>query len=176
MHKPGIIALRPLTLADFFEGAFKTIRRNPTAMVGLAALVTSAFMIVPVLISLSLAALGELSTGDTGAPFGLTDSGFDNGSSTGMLAIASNLGAFFGLFATVVLNGMLVRVVAEAVLGRRTTIAEAWVATRGRLWRLIGLMLLNLVFVMVLFAAVVVVSVVVGFQAGSVQGSWSACR
>ena len=29
VHKPGVVALRPLALGDFFDGAFKTIRRNP---------------------------------------------------------------------------------------------------------------------------------------------------
>ena len=33
VHKPGVLALRPLGLGDFFDGAFKTIRLNPRAMV-----------------------------------------------------------------------------------------------------------------------------------------------
>src|SRR6478672_6895073 len=60
VHKPGVVPLRPLGLGDFFDGAFKTIRRNPRAMVGLAALVTTAFMVVPVLVTLLLAAAGHL--------------------------------------------------------------------------------------------------------------------
>ena len=60
VHKPGVVALRPLGLGDFFDGAFKTIRGNPTAMVGLAALVTTVFMVVPVIVTLALAAAGHL--------------------------------------------------------------------------------------------------------------------
>ena len=118
MHKPGVVALRPLTLGDFFDGAFKTIRRNPKAMVGLSALVTTAFMVVPVLVTLALAALGHLGMSFSFDPATSSDgfSAFDSGAGHA----ASYLGTFFGLFATVVLNGMLVRVVAEAVLGRRT--------------------------------------------------------
>ena len=61
---------------------------------------------------------------------------------------------------------MLVHVVAEAVLGRRTTIGAAWAATRGRMWRLVGLMLTTLVLALVLFAVPVVVGVAVGLRAG----------
>ena len=164
VHKPGVVALRPLTLGDFFDGAFKTIRRNPKAMVGLSALVTTAFMVVPVLVTLALAALGHLEMSFSFAPAGSSDgfSAFDSGAVT----IASYLGTFFGLFATVVLNGMLVRVVAEAVLGRRTTIGEAWSATRGRLLPLVGLMLLDLLVVTVLIGLPVTVGVLVGYAMG----------
>ncbi len=41
LHKPGTVPLRPLTLGDFFDGAFTTIRRNPRATIGVAALVTA---------------------------------------------------------------------------------------------------------------------------------------
>ena len=37
LHKPGTVPLRPLTLTDFFDGAFTTIRRNPRATIGVAA-------------------------------------------------------------------------------------------------------------------------------------------
>ena len=60
VHKPGVVALRPLGLGDFFDGAFKTIRGNPVAMVGLAALVTTVFMVVPTVVTLLLAAAGHL--------------------------------------------------------------------------------------------------------------------
>ena len=62
----------------------------------------------------------------------------------GAVSLVSNLGTLFGAVAAgVVLNGMLVRVVAEAVLGRKTSVGEAWAAVRGRLLRLFGLTLLN---------------------------------
>jgi hypothetical protein len=161
VHKPGVVALRPLALGDFFDGAFKTIRLNPRAMVGLAALVTSVFMAVPVLLSLALAALGELSTGSGTA--GLAGVG-------GGALVLTYLGSFLGLLASVVLNGMLVHVVAEAVLGRRTSIGAAWTATRGRMWRLVGLMLTTFVLALVLFGVPVAVGVGVGLRAGVAAG------
>ncbi|MEO5709780.1 MAG: hypothetical protein ABIQ59_08150 [Nocardioidaceae bacterium] len=162
VHKPGVVALRPLGLGDFFDGAFKTIRRNPWAMVGLAALVSTAFMVVPVVITLSLAAAGRLSV-----DFGLDATSGSAGSfDVGAITLATYLGPFFGLFATVVLNGMLVRVVAEAVLGRRTTVGEAWAATRGRLFRLAGLMLLDFVVVVLLLGVPFGLGLVVGARSG----------
>jgi hypothetical protein len=159
VHKPGVVALRPLKLGDFFDGAFKTIRRNPKAMVGLAALVSTVAMVIPVLLTLLLAASGNLSF-----DLGGTSDGELPGFGTGAVSVVSNLGGLFGAIATVVLNGMLVRVVAEAVLGRKTTIGQAWAAVRGRLLRLFGLTLLNILLAVVVFAIPVVIAVVVGVQ------------
>jgi len=167
VHKPGVVALRPLGLGDFFDGAFKTIRRNPRSMVGLAALVTTAFLVVPVVLTLGLAGLGELQVETSGDQASDQDLGV---AGIGAVAVASYLGPFFGFFATVLLNGMLVHVVAEAVLGRRTTAGQAWAATRGRMWRLVGLMLLNLLVVVLLTGLPVLVGVLTGVQAGAAAG------
>ena len=157
----GVVALRPLRLGDFFDGAFKTIRRNPKAMVGLAALVSTAAMVIPVVLTLVLAAGGQLSfdlngTSDSEMP----------GFGTGAVSLVSNLGALFGAIATVVLNGMLVRVVAEAVLGRKTSIAEAWAAVRGRLLRLFGLTLLNILAALLIVGIPIAIGILVGVSSG----------
>ncbi len=164
-HRPGVVPLRPLRLGDFFDGAFTTIRRNPTAMVGLAAAVTSLFLVVPALATLVLAGAGGLSfdlSGDTVAGLEALGSG-------GVTAL-SYLGTVFGALATVVLNGLLVRVVAEAVVGRRTSAAAAWAATRGRLLRLLGLTALNLAVVLVLVAVPVGLGVLAGVRLGMAEG------
>jgi hypothetical protein len=161
VHKPGVVALRPLGLGDMFDGAFRTIRRNPRSMLGLAALVTTVFMVVPVLMTLGAAAAGALSVD-------LTDTGDD---SALVLSYGSSaLGDVFGFFATVVLTGMLVHVVAEAVLGRRTGIGEAWSATRGRLLRLLGLTVLTSLALVLVLALPVGVGVLVGLTLGLWQG------
>ena len=123
VHKPGVVALRPLGLGDFFDGAFKTIRRNPKAMVGLAALVTTAFMVVPVAGDRwSLAAAGHLDASTCGRdPVGEA-----RRRSTACAVSLGELtsGSFFGLFATDRAQRHARPVVAEAVLGRRTTIGR----------------------------------------------------
>jgi hypothetical protein len=166
VHKPGVVPLRPLVLGDLFDGAFTTIRRNPGAMVGLAAAVTTAFLAVPVVVTLVLAGTGNLSdpmadvTSSTGSPAAL-----ELGST-----LLSYLGTVFAALATVVLNGLLVRVVAEAVLGRRTTAGQAWSATRGRLLRLLGLTALNMLVVLALVGVPVGLGVLAGFSVGIAVG------
>ena len=167
-HKPGVVPLRPLSLGDLYDGAFTTIRRNPRAMVGLAAAVTALFMVVPVALALLLASTGDLTasfrggSGDGAEPFG--------GVGTGALGGVSNLGTLFGALASVVLNGMLVHVVAEAVLGRRTDIGAAWATARPRLLPLVGLTLLNGLTVAVLLGLPVLVGVLTGLTSGLAFG------
>ena len=167
-HKPGVIALRPLSVGDFYDGAFKTIRRNPKAMVGLAALVTTVFMVIPVLLTLALAAAGELTLDILGDPALGEDPSAQVGS--GALGLVTNLGTLFGVLATIVLNGMLVNVVAEAVLGRKTSIGEAWAATRGRLLRLVGLTLVNMTVLVVALGVPLGLGILAGFTIGVAEG------
>ena len=166
MHKPGVVALRPLTLGDLFDGAFTTIRRNPTAMVGLAAGVSTVFLVVPAVLTLVLAATGGLSFDRSAGSNGEVSSLLASGGPT----LLSYLGTLFGALATVVLNGMLVRVVAEAVLGRRTTAGQAWAATRGRLLRLVGLTAVNTLVALLLLGLPVAAGVLAGFTIGVGQG------
>jgi hypothetical protein len=166
VHKPGVVALRPLTLGDLFDGAFTTIRRNPTAMVGLAAGVSTVFLVVPAVLTLVLAATGGLSFDRSAGSNGEVSSLLASGGPT----LLSYLGTLFGALATVVLNGMLVRVVAEAVLGRRTTAGQAWAATRGRLLRLVGLTAVNTLVALLLLGLPVAAGVLAGFTIGVGQG------
>jgi hypothetical protein len=166
VHKPGVVALRPLTLGDLFDGAFTTIRRNPTAMVGLAAGVSTVFLVVPAVLTLVLAATGGLSFDRPAGSDGELSSLLASGGPT----VLSYLGTLFGALATVVLNGMLVRVVAEAVLGRRTTAGQAWMATRGRLLRLVGLTAVNTLVALLLLGLPVAAGVLAGFTIGVGQG------
>jgi ABC-type sugar transport system permease subunit len=161
VHQPGVVALRPLRLGDFFDGAFKTIRRNPAAMVGLAALVTTVFLVIPVVLTLVLASTGDLSrpllsSSDPQVDLSSVDAG----------TALSVLGTLVGALATVVLNGMLVQVVAQAVLGRRTTPGQAWAATRGRLLRLVGLTALSSLVAVLLIGVPVAAGVLAGVGGG----------
>jgi hypothetical protein len=89
---------------------------------------------------------------------------------SGVPTLHRYLGTLFGALATVVLNGMLVRVVAEAVLGRRTTAGQAWAATRGRLLRLVGLTAVNTLVALLLLGLPVAAGVLAGFTIGVGQG------
>ena len=52
------------------------------------------------------------------------------------------IGLLLVAFGTILVTGMIAHVTAAAAVGRRLTLGEAWAATRGKRWRLIGLALL----------------------------------
>lgn len=136
--QPGVVPLRPLGLGDLLGGAVQTIRRNPAATTGTALLVTALFMLVPVLASVALGASG------TGGDFDLTSSEDPFGGSGGVAYYGITvLSALLSALASVVISGLMVRVVGAAVVGRPMRAGEAWRRTRGRLPALVGLSLLG---------------------------------
>jgi hypothetical protein len=161
-HKPGAIPLRPLVLNDFFDGAFRIIRYNPKATIGAAVLVSAVAMVVPIVISLASGSTGGLGA-DTGAD-PITDSQIaDLLWALGGLFLGSQLQAIGLLY----VSGMIAHVTSAAAVGRRLSIGEAWAATAGKRWRLLGMsFLLGLaVLAAVGVAAGVLVVGVVAFDA-----------
>jgi hypothetical protein len=121
------IPLRPLGIGELLDATFSTIRRNPRATVGLAALLVALQQVLSV--GLQLAANGVptlVGAGDDTVSIETLIGGF--GGLTGML-VAAVLGA--------VLTGMLVVVVSEDVLGRRVTVVDVWRRIRPRIWALL---------------------------------------
>ncbi len=136
VHQPGVVPLRPLTLGDMFGGSTLTIRRNPAATVGLAALVKLVFMLVPVVVTLVLGFGDHLPSMDL-------ESDPDANPMAGVgLNAASLVSGVFSALAGIVVTGLVMRAVEQAVVGRRLPAAEAWRSVRGRLWALLGLALL----------------------------------
>ncbi|WP_341925611.1 hypothetical protein [Nocardioides psychrotolerans] len=140
-HKPGAIALRPLGLGDMYDGAFRIIRFNPRATVGSAVLVASVTMAIPVLVT-------ALLTFTVGAVLDETGGGGSE--------LIGGIGSFGSLFVGLALlqvglvfvTGMVAHVTHAAAVGRRLSLGEAWAATRGKRWRLLGLtLLINLVWI-----------------------------
>lgn len=127
----GGIPLRPLSVGDILDGTFTTIRRNPRATIGLAALLVTVQQI--------------LVTGLTFLTDGLpTSADLETGSGLDAILSLQVLGGLGGLIGTLlsavigaVLTGMLVVVVSEDVLGRRVTVREVWARIRPRLWALL---------------------------------------
>ncbi|GAA4956113.1 hypothetical protein GCM10023224_47340 [Streptomonospora halophila] len=152
--RPGVVALRPMTLGDVFNGAFGYIRQNPKATLGLAVIVTALFSIVT-----SIGLGGYLSdygtivqetledpygpTADDPMPFELWS------------IVAMYSGALLGYVGQIVLTGLLAAVVGLAVLGRRLSMREALQVARGRMLALFGVALL-LLLLSVLWTALVV--------------------
>lgn len=132
-HKPGAMPLRPLGLGDMYDAAFRVIRFNPKATVGSSVLVAAVAMSLPIIVTAVLTATVEVTleddmSTDTSSALGLAGS-------FGSLAVGLVLFVFGGLLVT----GMIAHVVAAAAVGRRLSLGEAWAATRGKRWRLVGL-------------------------------------
>lgn len=166
LNKPGTVALRPLGLGDILDGAFSTMRRNPRATIGMGALVTLAFMTVPILITVIMQASGNLTAI-------LTDPNSVQG------ATASQFGSFFAVIAamvlagsvsTIVVSGLIVPVVNRAALGEKITAGDAWQRARGRLLALIGLSLLGLLLGVVATGVAVFMAYAIGGVGGVLTG------
>ncbi|WP_418063891.1 hypothetical protein [Pimelobacter simplex] len=139
-HKPGALPLRPLTLGNMYDGAFRIIRFNPKATVGAAVMVTAVAMLIPVVVTTVLtftAGLAVDSSGELPADATLGDA-------LGALAAYGSLlvSMFLAQIGVVFVTGMIAHVTRAAAVGRRLSLGEAWAATHGKRWRLLGLTLL----------------------------------
>lgn len=143
-HKPGVIPLRPLTLGDIYDGAFKTIRRSPGATVGAAVLVSSVAMLIPLLLGGLIVRLADVSVSMTETEDSAAFTGLLNGTQYGG-SLVQALGLIF-------VTGIVSLVVASATLGRRISLGEAWQGTHGKRWRLLGLSLFLSLMVLLMIA------------------------
>lgn len=135
--RPGIIPLRPLSLGELWDGAFRAVRSNPKPLLGTSAVV----VVIITALTLALQALLqgrllEIEQDPTATPEQLLDS-FSSGA-PGFLG-GYLLTTVLTLVATAVLTGVVTVSVSTAVLGRRTPGAELWRRVRERLWALVGL-------------------------------------
>jgi hypothetical protein len=119
------IPLRPLGVGELLDGTFSTIRRNPRATVGLAALLVALQQVISLAVQLATNGLPTQVGGETPS-IQVLIGGF--GGITSAL-VAAVIGA--------VITGMLVVVVSEDVLGRRVTAADVWRRIRPRVWALL---------------------------------------
>src|SRR5262245_42554696 len=126
--KPGVIPLRPIAVGEILDGAFTSIRRNPRATLGIAAVVLTISGIITTSLELLLLSQLGLNTG--------TDQTLTGAQLAGMLAVAVPSGLTALLLAFIVqilLTGLLTAVVGRSVLGDRITAGEAWRIARPRL-------------------------------------------
>lgn len=161
--KPGVVPLRPLSLGDIFGGAFATIRGNPAATLGLSLIVHLIVAVPSLILTLWLK--------DAAFPNGInfnpdTTSGGGMSSSIDLNA-ASLIAQVFSYIGGIVLAGMLVVVVSEAVLGRRITMGGTWARIRPRIWALLGMTVLLLLGALLAIAVVVGIIVLVAATAGT---------
>ena len=115
--QPGIIPLRPLTVGELFNGAFQAVRVNPQTMFGFSfAIMAVVGLVQAFFASSSTSSLTRaLSSGDT------EDLVYSLGSSMGSITTSG-----LTMLATAFLSGMLALTVWDAVLGRKSSPADAW--------------------------------------------------
>lgn len=152
-----MVPLRPLGLGEILAGAFGYIRANPLVTLGVAAVVTAIVQIVQV--------AGQL----------FVFSGFDpRGGVAGLTRLglgSMGFGLALGIVTVIgfaVLSGMLIVVLSRAVLGRPTSLAQAWATARARVPGLIGVSLLaGLIVAAIVVLALVPIFLVVVISGGS---------
>ena len=115
--QPGIIPLRPLTVGELFNGAFQAVRVNPQTMFGFAFAIMAVIGLVQAFFasSSSSSLTRALTSGDPQELFDSLGSGMGSVVTDGLT-----------LLATAFLSGMLALTVWDAVLGRKSSPADAW--------------------------------------------------
>ena len=146
--QPGIIPLRPLTVGELFNGAFQAVRVNPQTMFGFAFAIMAVVGLVQAFFasSSSSSLTRALSSGDT------DDLVYSLGSSMGSITTSG-----LTLLATAFLSGMLALTVWDAVLGRKSSPADAWHRFSPRF---VPVLLATLLIGIIEFVAIVVVLLV----------------
>ena len=118
----GVVPLRPLTLGEIYDGAFRSIRANPRVMFGFSAIVVGVAAIVGGLawwlVIPSVAALV-----DANLPSELTADGGDD-----LIASLYSMYAMlpFLVVAGIVLTGVLTVSVSRSVIGQKVAVGDLW--------------------------------------------------
>ncbi|RIX28757.1 DUF7847 domain-containing protein [Amnibacterium setariae] len=154
--KPGLVPLHPLSFGQLLGGAFQVIRYNPRATVAPALIISflQNLLVLGLTYGIGIATFDRVERATNDADRAAIALG---GAATGGAAALAVIVA--SVIATALLQGILTRVVADGVLGRRPTAGEALRAAGRRFWPLVGYSLLlgviQLVLVLVLAASVV---------------------
>jgi hypothetical protein len=177
-YRPGIIPLRPLSIWEIFDGAFRAIRANPKTMFGLTAGVVTVIVALSSLVTWYVA--GVISSG-LNDWFGSLDPSLTGTTSADSLFISEQIGALGGAFstlftaplislATTVLTGLLILSVSRSVIGRTATVGEVLHGSGKRLFWVVAFAVLSGIAVIV---AVVLLMVGVVALAVAVDSGWA---
>ena len=138
--KPGLVPLRPMTLGTILGAAFQTLRRNPSATLAPALILTVAVAVIQVLasagfLSTYFGAVTDLSTSGNYPSSGTLDS-----LTSGYVGIAltSLLTGLLTLVVTAIIEAIVTVQVASSTLGARLRLSGLWRRLRGRRGAVIG--------------------------------------
>jgi hypothetical protein len=159
--KPGVIPLRPLGVGEILDGAFTSIRRNPRATLGIAALLLTASAVITTTLSLILAHyVGTVNLPTPGQQL-TTEQATRLLTRMGeVLAPTAAVSIVLAFIVDTVLTGLLTVVIGRSVLGHKITAGEAWQIARPRMAALIGTTLLIPLILVGLWAVYAIVLVI----------------
>jgi hypothetical protein len=140
--KPGVIPLRPLGVGEILDGAFTTIRRNPRATLGIAAILLTVSGIITAAATLALADSAGLSFPAVGQQPTQQQLNTDVNHILGAVLPLAALSTVLYFVVDLVLTGVLTVVIGRSVLGHTITAGEAWKIAGPRLPALLGVTLL----------------------------------
>src|SRR5215472_4965311 len=141
--KPGVIPLRPLSVGEILDGAFTSIRRNPRATLGIAALLLTASAVITTTLSLILVHyVGTVNLPTPGQQLTTEQASRLLTRMAEVLAPTAAVSAVLAFIVDTVLTGLLTVVIGRSVLGHKITAGEAWRIARPRIPALVGATLL----------------------------------
>lgn len=160
--KPGLIPLRPLTLGDILGAAFKTLRRNPKPTFGMSLLLQGLVMVITLVVMGAVTVIA-ISRTEMASP---EDADAVAAGATATILLSAIIPFLFSLVASGLMQGIVVLEVARGTLGEKLTFRQLWALAKGRLWALIGWVLLVTVVVLVAATAVVLGIIALATQFG----------
>ena len=157
--KPGVIPLRPLGVGEILDGAFASIRRNPKAILGLAAVVMTISAVISAVITRTLLNLGSLNLPSPGQQLTPDQATHLMGRIVAVALPAFGLSVLLTIIVQAILAGLLAPIIARGVAGQQISAADAWRITRPRLP---SLLLATLLVLLAGLGPVLVIGVIVG--------------
>ncbi|WP_103503472.1 MULTISPECIES: hypothetical protein [Streptomyces] len=159
--KPGVIPLRPLGVGEILDGAVSTARAHWRPVLAIAlgiAVISELISMLAIRTWFSdTSGFAALENNPDPTTAELQDALADLFSFSAVVGIVQLLGS-------VLATAMLTIVVSRAVLGRGVSVAEAWEDSRGRILRLLGLVLMVTVAAVAALLAPILLTVATGMD------------
>jgi hypothetical protein len=128
-----VIPLRPLGVGEILDGAFASIRRNPKAILGLAAVVMTISAVISAVITRTLLNLGSINLPTAGQQLTPAQATHLVGRIVAVALPAFGLTILLTIIVQAILAGLLAPIIARGVSGQQISAADAWRVTRPRL-------------------------------------------
>lgn len=163
--KPGLVPLRPMTLGTILGASFQTLRRNPSATLAPALVLSLIVALIQALSSAGfltkyLGAVSDLSTNSaSGGPLQLSSQLTSSFLGFFLTSLASGV---LSLFVTAIVQGIVTVQVASSTLGTRLRLGALWRRMRGRRGAIIGWAALSTVVSTLAIAVVAGLLVLIG--------------